>query len=504
MNKKILSLPIIFIIALLTVTFAMQYKLYAEPEGNNSNTIDTTKLDNYITSEMKKTVIPGLALGIINSEEVYLKGFGGFDTKGGPITPKTPFIIGSLSKSFTAMSIMQLAESGKIELDKPVKDYIPWFSIMDKTASSKITLRNLLNQTSGISTSAGVTIQNGKADSSIEQLVRDLKTLKLTKPVGTTFQYSNINYIVLGEVIQIVSGKSYEEYIKKNIFEPLEMKHTYTSQADAIKNNMAGGYRILFGFPAASNLPYFTGGLPEGFIISCAEDMTHYLSAYINGGKYKNNSVLSEQSIAEMLKPAVKIKESQYYGMGWKISLDKDKTRIWHDGDTANFHADMIILPDLKSGFVILNNMNLLWLPLVNNIPKGIEKIVAGNEPTDKFLSTVIVNTIFSVFYAAIVFQIIWTLARMKRWRNQLKQGKKKLRKLLIPIIILDFLVPVTFLSCFPKFFGATWPIALLYLPDFSFVLIIMSVCFLIIGIIKIIFIILHLREKKLIFEKQT
>lgn len=443
-------------------------------------------------------------MGIVNKEGVYLKGFGGVDNAGGPITQKTPFIIGSLSKSFTAMSIMQLAESGKIELDKPVKDYISWFSIIDKAASSKITLRNLINQTSGISTSAGVIIQNGKGDSSIEQLVRNLKTLKLTRPVGTTFQYSNINYIILGEVIQIVSGKSYEEYIKKNIFEPLEMKHTYTSQADAVKDSMAVGNRLLFGFPVASNLPYFTGGLPAGSIISCAEDMTHYLSAYINGGKYKNTSLLSEKSITEMFEPAAKIKENQYYGMGWKINLDKGKTIIRHDGDTANFHADMIILPDLKSGIVILNNMNLLWLPIVNNIPEGVENIVAGNEPTNKLLNTVTVNIIFGVIYAAIVFQILWTLVRIKRWRNQLKQGKKKLRQMLIPLIILDFLVPITILLCFPKFFGATWSIALLYLPDFSYVLIIMSACFLIIGIIKLIFIFLHLREKKLIFEKQT
>ena len=152
---------------------------------------------------MKKTEIPGLALGIINKEEVYLKGFGGVDNAGGPITPKTPFIIGSLSKSFTAMSIMQLVESGKIELDKPVKDYIPWFSIMDKEASSKITLRNLINQTSGISTSVRVIIQNGKADSSIEQLVRSLKTLKLTKPVATRdLEFRTFLYVQLRPVIE--------------------------------------------------------------------------------------------------------------------------------------------------------------------------------------------------------------------------------------------------------------------------------------------------------------
>jgi CubicO group peptidase (beta-lactamase class C family) len=165
MNKKILNLSVLFIITLLILAFAVQYQLFAESSDNSLSSIDTSKLDNYISSEMKKTEIPGLALGIINREEVYLKGFGGFDTKNGPITPKTPFIIGSLSKSFTAMAVMQLAESGKIELDKPVKDYIPWFSIMDKEASSKITLRNLLNQTSGISTSAGVIIQNVKGDS---------------------------------------------------------------------------------------------------------------------------------------------------------------------------------------------------------------------------------------------------------------------------------------------------------------------------------------------------
>jgi CubicO group peptidase (beta-lactamase class C family) len=108
MNKKIFNLPVFFIITLLIITIVVQYQLYADSSDNNSITIDTLKLDNYITSEIKKTEIPGLALGIINGEKVYLKGFGGVDYKGRPITPKTPFIIGSLSKSFTAMSIMQL------------------------------------------------------------------------------------------------------------------------------------------------------------------------------------------------------------------------------------------------------------------------------------------------------------------------------------------------------------------------------------------------------------
>ena len=168
--------------------------------------------------------IPGLSLGIVRDGQiVHEQGFGEADESGQPSRPRT-VIIGSLTKSFTAMAIMQLVEAGQVDLDAPVQDYLPWFRVADEAASGQITVRHLLNQTSGISPKTGKTYQgNGDlSDQALKRAVRKLGTVELTEPVGSTFQYSTVNYAVLGLIVQEVSGQSYENYVQQRIFTPWE------------------------------------------------------------------------------------------------------------------------------------------------------------------------------------------------------------------------------------------------------------------------------------------
>ena len=135
-------------------------------------------IERFVRGEMAAQRIPGLALGISeNSRITYLRGFGKADDSGRPVTPKTPFIIGSLSKSFTALAIMQLVEEGRVELDAPVQRYLPWFGVADEAASARMTVRQLLNQTSGLSTKTGRTFQGNSdiSDAALEKTVRKLE-----------------------------------------------------------------------------------------------------------------------------------------------------------------------------------------------------------------------------------------------------------------------------------------------------------------------------------------
>ena len=191
-------------------------------------------IERFVQDEMAAQRIPGLALGIVENDRItYLRGFGKADDSGRPVTPSTPFIIGSLSKSFTALAIMQLVEAGKIELDAPVQRYLPWFRVADERASAAITVRHLLNQTSGLSTKTGRTFQgNGDiSDAALERTVRKLSSVALTAPVGKTYQYSTVNYAVLGLIVQTVAGRSYESYVQTEILDPLQMHGSFTSAA---------------------------------------------------------------------------------------------------------------------------------------------------------------------------------------------------------------------------------------------------------------------------------
>ena len=210
---------------------------------------------------MRIAHIPGLALGVVRGGEVvYLKGYGIAGPDGRAVTPQTPFILGSTSKSFTALAVMQLVEAGKIDLDAPVTSYLPWFRTADITASNQITVRNLLNQDSGLGVYAGRQglADNDQSSTALEQGVRQLAGLQLSQPVGKAFEYSNVNYTILGLIVQAVSGKPYEEYVQSEIFAPLDMTHSAAAITDPTAKDIASGYRYWFYWPVAFDAPYPT------------------------------------------------------------------------------------------------------------------------------------------------------------------------------------------------------------------------------------------------------
>ena len=204
------------------------------PAANGASTgPNYAEIESFVQGEMASQRVPGLALGIVEDGRVaYVRGFGKADDSGRAVTPQTPFIIGSVAKSFTALAIMQLVEANKIDLDAPVQRYLPWFRVADEKASAEITVQHLLNHTSGISTKTGRSYQGDgdTSDTALEQAVRKLKSAELSAPVGSKHQYSTINYSVLGLIVQTVAGQSYESYVQAKILDPLQMHNSFTSE----------------------------------------------------------------------------------------------------------------------------------------------------------------------------------------------------------------------------------------------------------------------------------
>lgn len=347
-------------------------------------------IDDYIEQQMQHLNIPGVSLAIVEGDQiVYLRGFGRARPGGEAPTPQTPFFIGSLTKSFTALAVMQLVEAGKVELDAPVQRYLPWFRIADPQASRQITVRHLLNQTSGLPGLLGMAnlADFDSRPDATERQVRALSTLKITRPVGSKFEYSNTNYNVLGLIVEAASGESYSDYIQQHIFNPLDMSHSYTSKAVAQQNDLAGGHRYWFGHPfLAPNLSIPLGSLPSGQLISSAEDMAHYLIAYLNDGRYGDVQILSPAGIDEMHRPAAEINEMGlslgYYGMGW-ISQGTGESRIVsHSGIVPDFGAFMALVPEQKKGMVVLFNANHAMMKMTyDEVGMGAAQLLAGVSP---------------------------------------------------------------------------------------------------------------------------
>lgn len=358
--------------------------------GRASGDTSFEGIDTFIDKQMQRLSIPGATLAIVEGDKiVHLRGFGRARPGGQAPAPQTPFFIGSLTKSFTALAVMQLVEAGKVDLDAPVQRYLPWFRVADPLASAQMTVRHLLNQTSGLPALPGelALFDFDDRPDATECQARALSTVALAHPVGAACEYSNVNYNLLGLIIEVAGGEAYSYYIQNHVFSPLEMSHSYTSQAAAKQDGLAMGHRYWFGIPvAAPNLPVARGTLPSGQLISSAEDMAHYLIAHLNGGRYGDLQLLSEAGIAELHHGAVEYVKmgisSGRYAMGW-FSTDTDQMRfLWHGGNVADFSAYMALLPEQKRGVVLLINADHYGLPpVLAEVGWGLTSLLAGRQP---------------------------------------------------------------------------------------------------------------------------
>jgi CubicO group peptidase (beta-lactamase class C family) len=288
-----------------------------------TTTLDVVRFDTFVREQVERHGIPGLALAIVDGDQViHLGGYGKADQTGRAVTPQTPFVLASTSKPITALAVMQLVEAGKLELDAPVQHYLPDFQVADSLASQQITLRHLLNHTSGIPEQGCQNERFGTKTS--EEFVAALRRIELVAPVGTRYTYCSGNYNVLGRVIEVVSGQSYASYIEQHVFAPLDMRHSFTSEQAAQQDGLTQGYWWLFGVPVPMEYAYDVPQMPSGFLIASAEDLAHFLIAQLNDGRFGSSSLLSPQGIAAMHAPGVPTGTDDWtragvaYGNAWR------------------------------------------------------------------------------------------------------------------------------------------------------------------------------------------
>ena len=423
----------------------------AEPVGPASEAarselteVNGDAVDAYIRASMQAAKVPGLSLAVVRGADIaYLKGYGMAGPDGRPVTPETPFILGSTSKSFTALAVMQLVEAGKLQLDAPVTRYLPWFRTEDATASARISVRHLLHHTSGLPTPGGLhglweDDQSGRA---LENGVRELSNTHLRQPPGLRYEYSNENYNTLGLMVQTIAGVSYEEYIRSSIFGPLQMRHSAAAPSDAPAVGMASGYRYWLRRPIAFDAPYPRRATPAGFLISSARDMAHYIVAQLNGGRYQHSQLLSPQGIAALHNPGSSVTPTISYGMGWAIHSSPGSTRIWHDGDVSNFHSHLRLLPDQRLGFVVLMNVGGLSNGTAfNNLVDGIAATLLGHSqpaPIDSPWTTSLRLTALVPLLIAVLWTG-WSFRSLRRWHRgePPPHGLRRFLRLYLPLAV--------------------------------------------------------------------
>lgn len=324
--------------------------------------LNTERLSERIKTEMDAAKVPGVSLCVIHAHEVvYADGFGTTSVEDGglPVTPQTLFRIGSTTKPLTGTAILRLVEQERLDLDRPVKSYIPWFAMKDSDATAKVTMRHVMSHTSGLAVDAA---HWGPRDpEGLERYVRDkIPEYDLIADPGEVFQYSNPAVDVAGYVAEVVAGKQFTELMQELVFDPLEMSRTTLDPLVAMTYPLAQSHDVDENGNLAVQHRYadHVGDYPAGYVMSTALDMANFALMLLGRGSFKGSQVLQPESFQEMTSPQVRtfMAPGHAYGLLMMVSDHRGLPRFGHGGTISTFHHQFELMPDSGSAVILQSN----------------------------------------------------------------------------------------------------------------------------------------------------
>ncbi|NGZ76720.1 serine hydrolase domain-containing protein [Saccharibacillus alkalitolerans] len=458
------------------------------------------QVDAYAEAAMKRLHVPGLAVGIVHEGEIaYMQGYGTAGPGAGPMTPQTPLAIGSTTKSFTALAVMQLVEAGKIDPDAPVTDYLPDFRLADADASARITAADLLHQTSGLSTYDGIAFL-AKGDGTLSGHIRSLQSVSQKHAAGAVYEYSNLNYNILGAIVERVSGESYGDYVEEKILRPLGMNESFASPeraaaalAERSDRRPPSGHQLLFGLTVPTRLMEHSGTVPSGYLVSTAEDMSKYLIMQMEGDSPASSSgggrLLSPEGFKRMHEPAADMRDGSFYGMGWVNS----GSYIWHNGTTENTYSEMRI-HDGYGLFILANSSDPLIVSYAGILP-GLDDIVNGRTPSLNSLPDFAkLYMIADGIVLAIVLLFLWSVRSLFRWKKAFRPAAWKFVLNLVLLLACNVAFPLLILHFVSGL--APWEVVVTWAPGIGWGLIALPWLLLATGGLKLLLMLLALAGK--------
>ncbi|MCS6816816.1 MAG: serine hydrolase [Blastocatellia bacterium] len=354
---------------------------------------DLQDLEAYIVRAMREWEVPGLALAIVKNDAVVLaKGYGVKQLgESAPVTERTIFAIGSASKAFTTAALAMLVEEGKLQWDDPVVKYLPDFQLFDPYVTRELTIRDLVTHRSGLER-ADLLWYGSMYER--EEIVRRIRFLKPRWSFRSRFGYQNILYLVAGQVIRAVTGKTWDEVIRERIFQPLGMTASTTSvKALRAATDVATPHARVEDVVRPIPWRDIDNIAPAGSINSNVLEMTEWIRLHLNEGTYRGRRFWSAAMEREMQTPqtivrpeppySVLFPEARFltYGLGWFLHDYRGRKIVEHGGNIDGMSALVVLVPEEKFGFVILTNMN--GTLLVHALKYRILDVFFGASPRD-------------------------------------------------------------------------------------------------------------------------
>ena len=356
--------PARWMILLLTVCIAGCSSAPTHPESLGRG--DYTKVAEYVSAlvrhEMKKGGVTGLSIALVDDQRVvWADGFGTADKAGNvPASPETVYRAGSISKLFTATAAMQLAEQGRLDIDRPLGDYLPGFSIRTRFPdAAPVTPRSIMTHHSGLP-SDYLKGMWARYPEPFTRVAEHLGDEYAANPPGTVFSYSNLGMTLLGDAIGKVAGRDFVSYVHDEILLPLGMSRSSFSTSVDRTPLAAKGYRKG---KEAEEPPL--RDVPAGGLNTSVLDLSRFVRMVLAGGKAGDRQIVKPETLAEMLRPQnadVPLDLDFRVGLGWMlgglgdIDIRNAGPVAHHAGATLLFHGQMIVLPERKLGVVVLSN----------------------------------------------------------------------------------------------------------------------------------------------------
>ncbi len=360
MKTRILRMTLALILLLVTGTVRLA-----------AQTPQREPLDQYIESSMKAWKVPGVAVAIVHDQSVvFLKGFGvrNIQTKQ-PVTPDTIFDIGSCTKAFTSAAVAMLVDEGKMQWDGKVNKYIPLFHLYDPLADENVTIRDLLAHRTGV---PGTDLLWYGAPFTQKEIIQRVAFAKPNIGFRAGFQYQNVMYAAAGYAVGEVAGKTWDDFVRQRLFEPLGMRDSDTSAVDAQRAPDFASPHTEKKDGSVEVIPWknIDNVAPAGAINSSVADMAHWIMFQLHDGVYDGKRLISEKNMKAMHTPQIVVPPGGEiptvffpdsmqlsYGMGWFIQDYRGHQLILHPGDIDGFSALVALIPEILTGYVVLINL---------------------------------------------------------------------------------------------------------------------------------------------------
>ncbi|HEX2143303.1 MAG TPA: serine hydrolase domain-containing protein [Glycomyces sp.] len=383
-----------------------------EPPQDQSATIAAVSA--YLDARFDDAGVPGAAYAILSADGDTNTAFWGEDGNSDPVDEDTPFLWGSVAKPVTATAAMVLVEEGRLDLDEPIVAYLPDFTLADASHSDRITMRHLLQQTSGIPEGTGITDRFEHREDPYGEAVSDLADVEPFAEPGATFEYASANYLVVGAVIEAVAGVPYDQFLRESVLDPIGMDSAVTT-ADAAAA-VPGGYAPVFGQAVPVGTQFDQTGPSYGYLGGDIGDLSAFAATQLGP---ESTTTLAPESLALMHAGATNVNATIDYGLGWRVDSrneDLGTTTVWHTGAAPGFAAGVLLLPELDRALVVMQNRygHFEEGPLIGAM-LGATRILAGGEGPEFGVDPLysgLLTGLSLLIVAALVF-LVWTFVRI-------------------------------------------------------------------------------------------